>query len=58
MDEVDPALDSPCAAALFIGAIQGLVLQSQLAEDNKDIILNAPEVFSIFRRGVERKDPE
>ncbi|MEA4880103.1 MAG: TetR/AcrR family transcriptional regulator [Synergistaceae bacterium] len=56
VDEVDPSLDSPCAAALFIGAIQGLVLQSQVAEDNRDIILNAPEVFSIFRRGVERRE--
>ena len=58
VDEVDPALDSPCAAALFIGAIQGLVLQSQVAEDNRDILLNAPEVFSIFRRGIERRDSE
>ena len=56
VNEVDPVLDSPCAAALFIGAIQGLVLQSQVAEDNRDILLNAPEVFSIFRRGVERRE--
>ena len=54
--EVDLTLDSPCAAALFIGAIQGLVLQSQLEEDNHDVLLKAPEVFSIYRRGVERRD--
>jgi len=55
--DVDPALDSPFAAALFTGAIQGLVLQSQLEEDNRDGLLKARGVFAILRRGIERRDP-
>ncbi|HPJ48485.1 MAG TPA: TetR/AcrR family transcriptional regulator [Synergistales bacterium] len=55
--DVDPALDSPFAAALFTGTIQGLVLQSQLEEDNRDGLLKAHRVFAIYRRGIERRDP-
>lgn len=39
-------------ANLFIGAIQGLVMQSLLAGDVERIRREAPSVFSIYRRGI------
>lgn len=46
--EVDPAQ----AATLFVGAIQGLVVQSLLAGDVKRMRKDAPGAFAIFRRGI------
>jgi hypothetical protein len=48
--EVDPA----AAAALFIGSIQGLVMQSLLAGKVQRIRTAAPGVFAIFARGIRR----
>lgn len=52
--ELDPALDSAAAATLFVGTIQGLVMQSLLAGDVASIRHDAPRVFSIYRRGIGR----
>lgn len=52
--ELDPALDSEAAAILFIGTIQGLVMQSLLAGDVDRIRRDAPRAFAIYRRGVGR----
>jgi hypothetical protein len=49
---LDADLDVDNAAALFIGAIQGLVMQSLLAGDVARIRSHAPAVFAIFRRGI------
>ncbi|MBN9459852.1 MAG: TetR family transcriptional regulator [Burkholderiales bacterium] len=46
--EIDPAP----AATLFIGAVQGLVMQSMLAGDVKRMRRDAPGAFAIFRRGI------
>jgi AcrR family transcriptional regulator len=46
--EVDPT----AAATLFIGMIQGLVMQSLLAGDVARIRRQAPGVFAIYRRGI------
>ena len=46
--EVDPV----AAATLFLGSIQGLVMQSLLRGDMKGIKEKAPGVFSIIRRGI------
>lgn len=51
--ELPGRLDSEAAATLFIGMIQGLVMQSLLAGDVDRIRRDAPGVFAIFRRGIE-----
>ncbi len=50
--ELDAALDTEAAATLFIGTVQGLVMQSLLAGDVASIRRNAPGVFAIYRRGI------
>lgn len=48
--EVDPT----AAATLFIGSIQGLVMQSLLSGKVPRIRTDAPGAFAIFARGVRR----
>jgi TetR/AcrR family transcriptional regulator len=50
--ELDAQLDTEVAVILFIGTIQGLVMQSLLAGDLDRIRDDAPKVFAIFRRGI------
>ena len=50
--ELDTGLDADAAATLFIGTIQGLVMQSLLAGDVARIRRDAPGVFAIYRRGI------
>ncbi|TAN13999.1 MAG: TetR/AcrR family transcriptional regulator [Burkholderiaceae bacterium] len=50
--ELDAALDVDAAALLFIGTIQGLVMQSLLADDPRRIHTGAAPAFAIYRRGI------
>ena len=50
--ELSATLDNEAAAMLFIGTIQGLVMQSLLAGDVDRIRRDAPRVFAIYRRGI------
>ncbi len=50
--ELLPSLDSEAAAILFIGTIQGLVMQSLLAGDVDKLRRDAPRVFAVYRRGI------
>lgn len=50
--ELSAMLDNEAAATLFIGTIQGLVMQSLLAGDVERIRRDAPRVFAIYRRGI------
>lgn len=52
--ELDPAIDPEAAAVLFIGTVQGLVMQSLLSGDLTRIRTDAPRVFAIYCRGIER----
>jgi AcrR family transcriptional regulator len=52
--ELPKSLDGEAAATLFIGTIQGLVMQSLLAGDVKRMRREAPRVFAIYRRGIGR----
>jgi TetR/AcrR family transcriptional regulator len=52
--ELDASLDTEAAAILFIGTIQGLVMQSLLAGDVGRIRRDAPRVFAIYLRGIRR----
>ena len=50
--QVSPSLDERSAATLFIGSIQGLVMQSLLAGDVTRMRRDAVGVFAIYLRGI------
>ncbi|WP_103035606.1 TetR/AcrR family transcriptional regulator [Castellaniella caeni] len=50
--ELSAELNVEVAAALFIGTIQGLVMQSLLAGNASQIRRDAPAAFAIYRRGI------
>lgn len=52
--EVAVDADTQAAAMLFIGSIQGLVIQTLLSGNIEHIREAAPGVFAIYRRGVAR----
>lgn len=47
-------LDKDAAVTLFIGTIQGLVMQSLMSGDMQRMRADAPRVFSIYRRGIAK----
>jgi len=53
--EIHEKLDAHAAAALFLGAIQGLVMQSLISGDMKRMRADAPRVFAIYRNGIGSK---
>ncbi|MHB8788949.1 MAG: TetR/AcrR family transcriptional regulator [Desulfobulbaceae bacterium] len=53
--ELDADLDTEASVILFIGTIQGLVMQSLLAGDVNRIRREAPRVFAIYQRGIRRE---
>ncbi len=50
--ELPSSLDNEAAAMLFIGTIQGLVMQSMLVGDVGRMQHNAPRVFAIYLCGI------
>ena len=52
--ELDEGLDTNAAANLFIGTIQGLVMQSLLQGDMARMREDAPKVFAIYCRGIRK----
>ena len=54
MGELTPEVETTAAVTLFIGTIQGLVVQSMLAGSIKHIRRDAPGAFAIYRRGIGR----
>ena len=52
--ELPPELDNEAAATLFIGTIQGLVMQSLLAGEPERISREAPAVLALYLRGIRR----
>ena len=50
--ELATELDVDAATTLFIGSIQGLVMQSLIAGSVKAIRTHAPGVFAVYRRGI------
>jgi len=51
--EIDPVVDTSAARQLFIGAIQGLVMQSLITGESGIMRDKVPGVFAIYRRGIE-----
>ena len=54
--EITTEADTQAAATLFIGTIQGLVMQSMLSGDIVRIRTDAPGVFAIYQRGIEKRN--
>lgn len=54
--ELYSELDVDAAAVLFIGTIQGLVMQSLLAGDVARIRRDAPGVFAVYHRGIRQSE--
>lgn len=52
LDEFDPSLDIDAAATLFIGTVQGLVMQSMLSGQEADMHLAARKVFPLYLRSL------
>lgn len=52
LGEVAPEIDTATAATLFIGTIQGLVMQSLLKGSVERIRTEAPGAFAIYLRGI------
>lgn len=50
-------LDVEAATVLFIGTIQGLVMQGLIAGDMGRMLTVAPRVFQIYRRGIVMSQP-
>lgn len=50
--ELKPDLDIEAAAMLFIGSIQGLVMQSMLASDPQYMLAQAESVFAVYQRSL------
>lgn len=53
--EFAPDTDPQAAAMMFIGTVQGLVIQALLSGDIAQMRLSAPGVLDIFMRGIERQ---
>jgi TetR/AcrR family transcriptional regulator len=51
--DLPPDLDVEAATVLFIGTIQGLVMQALISGDMAQMVTMAPRVFQIYRLGIE-----
>lgn len=51
--QIAPQVDAASAATLFIGMVQGLVMQAMLRGNLKAVRDAAPGAFAIYRRGIE-----
>lgn len=51
--ELWAGLDVPAAVTLFIGTVQGLVMQSLITGDMQRMCADAPRVYAICQRGMD-----
>ena len=54
-NEIDQNIDSEAAAVLFLGTIQGLVMQTLIAGNTTQLSNNATRVFEIYLNGIRHK---
>lgn len=50
--QCDPDLDAPAAATMFVGIMQGLVMQSMLSGHVSTLRSEAPRVFDLYLRSL------
>ncbi|MDF1613868.1 TetR/AcrR family transcriptional regulator [Desulfurivibrio dismutans] len=55
--QLAPEVEADSAAVLFVGMIQGLVVQSLLAGGPEQMEAAAPGVFALFKRGIAASGP-
>jgi TetR/AcrR family transcriptional regulator len=48
-----PEIDLQAAAVLFIGSVQGLVMQAMMTNDMPSMAMHAPGVFDILQSGLQ-----
>lgn len=53
--QIDPSIDKAGAAMLFIGTVQGLVMQSMLLGSSERMIADAGRVFQLYRNALRSK---
>lgn len=53
--QIASEVDTSAAATLFIGSIQGLVMQSLLAGDTSHMLERVAGIFAIYRRAIENR---
>ncbi len=53
---INPAIDTEAAAVLYIGAIQGLVVQAMVGGDIMSIEESAPRIFKLFSASIRASD--
>jgi AcrR family transcriptional regulator len=53
--EITLEVDTQAAATLFVGTVQGLVMQSMLSGNLQRMQTDAPGVFAIYLRGLRNK---
>jgi AcrR family transcriptional regulator len=51
-----PGTDLPAAAVLFVGSVQGLVMQSLMSGQVSAMAAQAPGVFTLYLRGLTLKE--
>ncbi len=55
---IDPDLDVAAASVMFIGMVQGLVMQSMIAGDIAVMLGNAKPLFALYARGIKQRNHE
>lgn len=55
--QLAPQTDIAAAAALFLGAVQGLVMQTMVTRQLQAMVVQAPAVFTLWLRGVQCGEP-
>lgn len=54
---LEPGTDVAAAAVLFLGSVQGLVMQAMVSGQVQAMAAQAPGVFSIYLRGISAPNP-
>ena len=55
---IDPDLEVAAASVMFIGMVQGLVMQSMIAGDIAVMLGNAKPLFALYARGIKHINHE
>jgi AcrR family transcriptional regulator len=56
--QIRPEIDANTVASLFVGMIQGLVMQSMLVERPSSLMANAPQTFELFEHAIRLRSPQ
>lgn len=54
--EIDPSVDTRAAATMFIGTLQGQVIQAMIADDSTTLPEDGKKLFPLVRRALECRE--